>query len=358
MGHMLSKIARLGIVLLAVIPAGIIVYVLVAGLAAPVSTPLPPADPVADLQAADTADLQIDAQSPWETLAKAADREQKSSADWTLLAEERPVHERRKTLTERKAFDRRTIIGDRPQDWHAAWSQKYALPSQRAQYDPKAGAAQRYDRTTRVWVTPVGRYAQTGYKSRLGELMRAAPRTSFMEAYLHPNGTYFRSSMIRQARFNTPLHMQPSSFGMQRLTNDAGKYVFNKSNYAQGQSYLNAYLTGTPSFAPSFYYRTALGDFRAQLSKRWLSQKASLAEAYYGRGERAVGYQARQMPVTLSTIPLHLTQRIPGVVYFRDRGYGTYNREYYSPPVPRIYRNTYQRLMTHPVAHASPFTAP
>ena len=354
MGHMFSKITRLCVVLLAVIPAAIVIYVLAAGLGEPVSTPLSPAE----ASAGESADLRIDAESPWDALAKTAESEKIAPVNWARLGEERPIHERRKTLTERKMFDRRTIIGDRPQDWHLAWSQKFTLPSQRAQFDPKTGAAERYSRTTRVWVTPVGRYAQTGYKSRLGQLMRARPQTSFISAYQHPNGAYFRSSLIRQAAFNTPLHMQPSSFGMQRLTNDAGKYVFNKANYAQGQSFLNAYLTGTPSFAPSFYYRTALGDFRTKLSQRWLTQKTSTAEAYYGRGERAVGYQARMMPVTLSTIPLHLTQRTPGVVYFRDRGYGTYNREYYSPPVPRIYRNTYQRLMAHPVAHASPFTAP
>ena len=355
---MLSKIARLGIVLIAIIPAAAVVYVLCAGLSDPVTTPLTPAEPVVDPQPAQAAQLQIDAESPWDALAKAASNEEKSTANWMLLGENRPIHERRKTLTERKMFDRRTIIGDRPQDWHAAWSQRFVLPSQRGRFDPKTGATQRYDRTTRVWVTPVGRYAQTGYKSRLGELMRAGPRTSFLEAYQHPNGTYFRSSMIRQARFNTPLHMQPSSFGMQQLTNDAGKYVFNQSNYAQGQSFMNSYLTGTPTFAPSFYYRTQLGEFRTKLAQRWLRQATAISEAYYGRRERAAGWQARQMPVTLETIPLYLQRRVPGVVYFRDRGYGTYNREYYSPPVPRIYRNSYQRLMTHPVAHSTPFTAP
>ena len=363
MGHMLSKLARLSVLALAVTPAAFVVYVLAVGLSTPLAVPLGPLGPAAaeagERLAVEGPALRIDADSPWDALARAAaDEAAESPPCWRLLAEDRPIHERRKTLAERKAFDRRTIIGDRPQDWHAAWRQKYVSPLERAKFDPKTGAAQRYDRTTRVMITAVGRYAQTGYKSRLGELMRTPPKTLFLSAYRHPNGTYFRSSPLRQAAFHQPLLMNPSLFGRQRLTNDAGRYVFQTGNYAKGKTFLNDYLAGSPSFAPSFYQNTQLGEFRARLSQRWLREKAKGAEAYYGRRERAVGLQARQMPVTISTIPLHLTQRTPGVVYFRDRGYGTYNREYYHPPVPRIYRNTYQRLMPHPVAHATPFTAP
>ncbi len=78
--------------------------------------------------------------------------------------------------------------------------------------------------------------------------MRTPPKTLFLAAYRHPNGTYFRSSPLTQASFHQPLLMHPSMFGMRRLTHQAGRYVFQTGNYAKGKTFLNDYLTGTPSF--------------------------------------------------------------------------------------------------------------
>ena len=66
------------------------------------------------------------------------------------------------------------------------------------------------------------------------------------------------------------------------------------------------------------------------------------------------------------TVQPRIKRRVPTVVYFRhlipgtyaSRGWGTYNREYYRPPIPRVYRDVNWHLETQPPAHISPLTTP
>ncbi len=314
-----------------------------AGLPAPSA-----AVPVAGADGAES-DLRVD---PTHQLAPTPQPTRQALGDVVLLAE-------RKTLRERMMFDQRTLMGDRPQDWYATRRQRWRPVEERAKYAPRAYLGRQAE-TTRTLLKPIAKFRLTGPYARLvNDVLRARPKTRFVGGYIDQNGKYIMSSFYRQAAHTQPLGAYNLLLVTTAISNSTNFYVFKTTNQVHNRSFINGFFSRDPIYAPSFYRHTPAGQRVSHgLNMRKLRQKIRDLEAYYGRGDRALGWHARMRETTLETVQPKIHRRIPNVVYFRDRGWGTYTREYYRPPVPSIYRDVNWRLITQPVVHATPLTEP
>ena len=262
------------------------------------------------------------------------------------------------TLELRKMYDRRTFMGDRPQNTVVSIRDRYKSIQERGKYRPEI-VGEDYQ-TTRALPKPVRRFRATGPFSRLiNDVLQAGPKTVFVRGYSDQSGQYHGSSFYRGAGNYTTGAMYHTMWATTSIANSTNFYVFNTSNQVHNRSFIHGYFARDPIFAPSFYRAQLTGGVVGMPSGR----PSPLAEyqklkAEYGQRRYRQGYNAQMLPITLSTLPPAIMKTIPGVVYFKNRGWGTYHREYYRPPVPRIYRDVNRRLQTKPVAHFSAFTAP
>ena len=279
---------------------------------------------------------------------------------WQLLQE-------RQTHQERIRFDHRTIQGDRPQDWYSATILRWEMAKIRADYHHETAIGA--EPTTRALTEPTRRFARTGPYARLtNDILRARPKTRFIAGYINQQGRYVGSSFYRQAAFARPVGSYHNMWVTTSLSNASNFYIFRTSGRSNARSFINGYFERAPVFAPGFY-RHVLGGHRVTHGvnfNRLLDKAIATQREYYGRGSRALGWQARMRESLVPTVQPRIKPRVANVVFFRhlipgtyaDRGWGTYNREYYRPPIPRVYRDVNWHLQTHPVAHQTPFTTP
>ena len=278
---------------------------------------------------------------------------------WQLLQE-------RQTHQERIRFDHRTIQGDRPQDWYSAWSQGWRTAEERVKYQEQTFLG--IDTTTRTLPKPTRQFARTGPYARMVGLLRARPRTVFIRGYVNQQGRYVGSSFYRGAAYARPLGSYQNMWVTTSLSNSSNFYMFRTAGRSNARSFINGYFERAPVYAPGFY-RHALAGRRVTGNINFdglLTRALATHREYYGRGSRALGWQARMRESLVPTVQPRIKPRVANVVFFRhlipgtyaDRGWGTYNREYYRPPIPRVYRDVNWHLQTHPVAHQTPFTTP
>jgi len=311
--------------------------------------PFPEAEPV--LQVAPAVDPQQQAEAP-------------QPAGTELLAEQ-------KTMEERFATDRRTIMGARPQDWYATWRASWRPVSERSRYEP--GVMGERHETTRVLPKPIRRFASVGPYARLvNDIIQAKPKAVFVAGYRDLTGRYHMSSFYRRASHARPLGSYHNMFVTTALSNSTNFYVFKTTGQTHTRPFVQGYFNrfsavgGGPDRlvtpAMRFYQygaasaRVNMPDLTRLFTRQ--RQKEELYAKEYGERRFRPGYGQRMRPTTLATLPPAVMKRIPTVVYFKDRGWGTYWRSYYRPPVPRVYRDVNYRLQTFPVAHITPRTTP
>ena len=346
-------LARCAVLIAAAVPAiGILATLSEQPGPAPANAGLPASSAAVSLAGAERAEsaLRVD---PTRQIAATPQPTRQALGDVVLLAE-------RKTLRERKMFDQRTFMGDRPQDWYAAWRKRWRPAEERAKFGQRADQAGQ-STTTRALLKPITKFKLTGPYARLvNDILRAKPKTRFVGGYIDQNGKYIMSSFYRQAAHTQPLGAYNLMWVTTTISNSTNFYVFKTTNQVHSRNFINSYFERDPVYQPSFYRHGAAGHrvTHGGLDVSKLRQKVRNLEQYYGRGDRALGWHARMRETTLETVQPKIHRRIPNVVYFRDRGWGTYTREYYRPPVPNIYRDVNWRLISQPVVHATPLTAP
>ena len=298
--------------------------------------------------------------STWELLDAARSLER----DEALVLEKDAV-----TIDEKMRWDHRTIFGDRPMDWYSAWRTRWVAPQLRAQYNQQAitGAFQ----SSRVLQVPTRQFAQTGPYARLvNDVIRARPRSVFVRGYTDSRGRYHGASFYRAAAHARPLGSYHNMWVTTSLSTSSNFYIFRTSGRSNARSFINGYFNRSSVYVPGFY-RHALGGHRVtgNIDFEGLRARAiATVAAYHGPSvaRETLGWQAEGRGTTQTTIQPRIKAAAPGVVYFRalipgtysDRGWGTYTREYYRPPIPRVYRDVNWHLQTHPIAHITPFTTP
>lgn len=338
MRAILLNAARLMVLLAAALPA---VWVL--------SRPIGGAEPTVQEQIGfEPGQIRVDPNAIVETtppLAEAPD-------NWLRLAYNQ-------TLELRKMYDKRTFMGDRPQDQVVSIRDRYKMIQERGKYRPQVLGED--FQTTRTLPKPTRRFRANGPFARLiNDVLRAKPKTVFVRGYIDQSGRYIGSSFYRGAGNYTTGAQYHTMWATTAIADSSNFYFFSTNSRVGNRSFINGYFARDPIFAPSFYRSQLTGGVigTGRGGRRSPLAEYQFLRAEYGERRHRKGYRAQMMPITLHTLPPAIMKTIPGVAYFKNRGWGTYHREYYRPPVPRIYRDVNRRLQTKPVVHFSAFTAP